>query len=633
MRDLGQDGEAAWQMLRQHAEWAEGVWFSWLFVASPVAIREVIERFDALSLPGAPSLVLPLVRAEDTIQAIFAAGAKGRRAVWVVGQGLDVAPWESLHLLLNERRERIRRHLAGGLLFVGRPEWKERARVAAPDLWSQRLVIVEWSPEPTALPPRRDELRTQLPAPPVEDPLLVERGLARARERGDRAGEGVALTRLSAARLAAGAPAEAHEHAVRAVGLLGAGQDRGRALAALAAAERALGDSATAAGHWLAACEEGTGDEAAWWGIEAGRALEDLGRGEDALAAFERAKGLAVGERTRAVVLNQLGEVLAWLGRLHAARSTLRDGLALARGIVAVQPEDSRAKQDLARALGELGDVARALGDLEGAARMLEESVALRREIVRASSTPETVRSLSVGLGRLSEVEQERGDLETALQLAEAAVRIDRQLCALTNDSAESLRDLCMSLGQRADIACEKQELDAAHGASQEAVDLSRRLRLTRGDIPEALHDVAAALDRHSTVERARGDLAAARAAREESLDLIRELARRPGSAPELTRDLAVSLEAMGDILAALGDRAGATRAYQESVDTSRDALRRLGSLPVPCADLARALASLHSVSPSPALIDEARALAATLNEKWPSPKHRALADWIASLA
>ena len=61
------------------------------------------------------------------------------------------AAWDKLLLLLNERRDALGRHLQGGFMMVAPVAIKPRARVAAPDVWSIRSIVMELSP-PVAPP-------------------------------------------------------------------------------------------------------------------------------------------------------------------------------------------------------------------------------------------------------------------------------------------------------------------------------------------------------------------------------------------------------------------------------------------------------------------------------------------------
>ena len=74
------------------------------------------------------------------------------------------AAWDQLLLLLNERRDALLRHLEGGLMMVAPTAVKPRARVAAPDLWSIRAVVIE------------------LPAQVVDPPVRHGDGTERARD-------------------------------------------------------------------------------------------------------------------------------------------------------------------------------------------------------------------------------------------------------------------------------------------------------------------------------------------------------------------------------------------------------------------------------------------------------------------
>jgi hypothetical protein len=59
-----------------------------------------------------------------------------RRQAWA-------AAWQDFFLRLNERRDRLRRELSGGLILELPPGIKPDVRNAAPDLWSIRALVLE----------------------------------------------------------------------------------------------------------------------------------------------------------------------------------------------------------------------------------------------------------------------------------------------------------------------------------------------------------------------------------------------------------------------------------------------------------------------------------------------------------
>ncbi|NJL26787.1 MAG: hypothetical protein HC897_02365 [Thermoanaerobaculia bacterium] len=78
--------------------------------------------------------------------------------------------WRKLVVLMNERRERLRRQVAGGLVLVAPRELKPIIREMASDLWSIRAIVLEL--EPIA----RTRLQGQGTAQVIEMPRLPSSG-------------------------------------------------------------------------------------------------------------------------------------------------------------------------------------------------------------------------------------------------------------------------------------------------------------------------------------------------------------------------------------------------------------------------------------------------------------------------
>lgn len=586
MLELGAEGEAAWQALRQHAEWAEGVWFGWVFVASPKAVAEFVDRLDGLASAHLPSLVIPLDEPERAVERLFSDEARGRRAVWIVGQGLEVRPWETLHLLLNERRERIRRHLGAALLFVGRPDWKEAARTAAPDLWSQRTVVLEWASGVDAAPSDR-VLRLERGPRAKGDRRLVVRGLRRARAKGDRAAEAVALTRLSEIELAEKAPRKAHETAAKAVDLAPPGLARARALDALAAAELALGDPSGAARHYRAAAEEpggSVGDEGAWRAIEEGLALLEVGRASLACDAFRRAVESAAGDGTQANALFYLGEAARTLHDLDQASEAYRRALDLLRPLG--PGADTPDVIDRCLVMSGLAYALRRRGDLEAARALHEQSYELLGRLSESErALPEVLAAQVRAAGEFGDSLEAVGDLAGARDAYAESVQAARDLVSLIPGDLAPLRHLSISLAKLTDCLRQQGELQAAWDSAQECLQIRVGHRRRTGDTPGALHDHASALGLLGDVAQSLGRLDAALAAYGEAVELFRRVRQGYGDRP--------------------------------------DALRLL----------VRVMACALGLDPNPSLLAEARALAAELVARWPSAEHEALARWLDSLS
>jgi len=413
--ELSASGEAAWQSLHQHAEWAKDPWLAWVFTDHPPTATELRRRLERQSM--APLRLLELRAAEDVERILKAllSGPRPEGHVWVRAAGAEDAAraaWVNLHLRLNERREPLRQRLPGGLVLQAPRSWKAAAREAAPDLWSVRSLVLEpGAPQPT--PARLVEGPRSERVPEPVDAELAETGLGKALRAGDRVAEAMARTRLAQARLAEGRPGDAREQAVLAVEAAPQGEVKAQALGALADAERDLEDAAAAETHYAQALEqvgEGGGRDAVWWGIKRAGLLEQAGLLEDALGAARDAVGRARGlgeaaARDLSVALNTAGHVMRLRGRLEEAHAADVESLALCRALRSQLGEQPQVLRDLSVSLDNVGGVSRDLGRLEEAQASYEESLRLRRALRTVlGEQPQVLRDLAVSLGRLSQV-------------------------------------------------------------------------------------------------------------------------------------------------------------------------------------------------------------------------------------
>ncbi len=159
---LGEQAESEWLRLRRQWELAEGFWLGFLFVDSYFVATQFRERLSQLARSQVgqkllltarePDDLRPSQRSPSLVDQLLAEPAGKARVIWLEGlPGREdtvqpVSTWESawgeLLLRINERRERLRRDLSGGLLIVASPGVRDAVRDAAPDLWSIRSLVL-----------------------------------------------------------------------------------------------------------------------------------------------------------------------------------------------------------------------------------------------------------------------------------------------------------------------------------------------------------------------------------------------------------------------------------------------------------------------------------------------------------
>ena len=348
---LSPGGEAAWQALRHHLEWAEGWWVGWMYSDHPPTLRELERRVGGVYGGRRPLRSMEVRTSADVstvLGELLRAGA-GPGCVWIRCDGADPearGAWRTLHARLNERRERLKRAAPAGLILAGPVAWKADTAAEAPDLWSVRSIALE-APAPTRSPSESlgsarlgDVAETGSAGP---DPELATRAAARAEAKGS-----------------------AREAARASVAAAVAWTEAGRPDLALTHAERAR---------------------------------ERLTEAPDADPV------------DRADALDALGVALRGLGRLAEARSAFAESLDVRRSLRALLGDQPGVLRDLSISLNNVGRVQRDLGELEGARSAFAESLDVCRSLrAQLGDQPGVLRDLAISVVNFVVVGEPPGD-------------------------------------------------------------------------------------------------------------------------------------------------------------------------------------------------------------------------------
>ena len=143
--DLPEHLLAAWARVRAVMDWAPGHWLGWIGV-DPLGAGALLREVRAALGPQLEVISLDEGLADDqALERLLAPSHPPVALAWVACGGPraeDLLRWRRVHLLLNERRERLARARPGGVLFVGPAGALEVAREAAPDLWTMRSLAL-----------------------------------------------------------------------------------------------------------------------------------------------------------------------------------------------------------------------------------------------------------------------------------------------------------------------------------------------------------------------------------------------------------------------------------------------------------------------------------------------------------
>ena len=514
--------EVEWQILRRQIELASGFWLGFIFSPSPrpVAVLrrrvEQIYRFHASrvrlvrpSAPGELREILPRLLEPESVEA---------GCIWVEAIHLDASTftdeepgpwataWDWTLMRTNEHREVLRRRLNGGLVYAVPPQWKPRARIAAPDLWSIRSLVLDLPASAGGLPDanRRDTMERESAVPDSSFDTAIDVDFA-----------------LAEARRIEGKPKY---------------DPRSHARVLLRAVEGLLARGRT------------------------GKAVETAHR---ALLILRDAPAPG---RLLPTALQRTGQAELADGDFAAAESHLDKAVNGWKSLIDKGGESPQVLRDLSISLGSLGDVRRESGELAAATEAFEESLTLRHRLLEAmGETPQSLRDLSISLGSLGDVRRESGELAAATEAFEESLTLRHRLLETVGEMPQSLRDLSISLNKLGDVRREGGDLAAATAAFEESLALDRRLLEAMGETPQSLRDLSVSLERIGGVRRESGELAAATAAFEESLSFARRRLEAYGETPQALRDLSVVLGRVGDVRRESGELAAAMDAFEES--------------------------------------------------------------------
>jgi len=375
---LGTQAEAEWQRLRRQIDLSPGFWLGFLFADSPRIAHVFASRLAAVYRSHARHVRTLRAETPDAIAQIlehlFAPDVRAADAIWVAAvrdlssdrRQAWAAAWQEFFLRLNERRDRLRRELSGGLILELPSRLKPDVRNAAPDLWSIRALVLE----PTAPAvqceanrlPGPETRADRRPAPLSDLPDAVSATKRRLPESASSPLDDGVTARLREVEglLVLDQPAKAIERAVQTVALLRERDDQHpmliNALSALARAEAADGDNAAALGHYcqvLQLAGDSDNRELLWW-------------------------------------LDAAAEVARHVGRLDLVEAFVLRLEAVSRRLLQQYGESPGRLEDLQWVNQRLQNVRQALGAPAGAKSLIEDFNSLRgrlRELPKASGT------------------------------------------------------------------------------------------------------------------------------------------------------------------------------------------------------------------------------------------------------
>ncbi len=455
---MGADSlDQAWRHLQVHLRWIDRPWIGFVFAAGSSDSAELIERTRAvLSLSGQSLRVLRPADPEElrNLTAEILTLQDSRECLWAEGVRLTIEnphhedpwieAWSWLLQRLNERRERILRHLRGGLILSMPRVLKTEVAVLAPDLWSIRALSLDLGPAGASGPLSGEDLSAGL-------------RLDFGETTGDRLPPGTGAPGASSLRLALADEERLQEAFHEATG---SGDESSRLRSDLARAKLMAAEELLRAGHPADA-------------IRRAEAVRDLTTSHPEFAA--RAHALLA--RAHSGVRDREAAVTDWERAIGLYRKLVKD-----------RPDVFL--PDLGMSLHNLGIRLSDLGRREEALEAAKEAVEIYRRLAEDRPDvflPNLAGSLNNLGGRLSAL----GWREEVLKAAKEAVEIYRHLAADRPDAF--LPDLAMSLNNLGNRLSDLGRREEALAAAKEAVEIRRRLAEDRPDV--FLPDLAGSLN------------------------------------------------------------------------------------------------------------------------------------------
>ena len=227
-------------------------------------------------------------------------------------------------------------------------------------------------------------------------------------------------------------------------------------------------------------------------------------------------------------------------------------------------PESLR---DVSISLNRIGDIEVEEGNMDSARTLYAEGLEISRKLAEQLNTLESLRDVSVSLNKIGRIEQLERNLESARTLLSESLEIRRKLAPQLN-TPESLRDVSDSLGKIGCIEKLEGNLKVARTLFSEGLEISRKLA-EQLNTPESLHEFSFSLGRIGFIEEAEGNLKVARTLFSEGLEISRKLAEQLNT-PESLDDVLIFLCEIGGIEQAEGNLKVARTLFSEGLEISR---------------------------------------------------------------
>ena len=464
---LGQQGELEWQRLQANLREDQPGWLTFLYSASLRSAEVMRHRLEAaLEEEGKSLYLLQAASPHELAQlpaAVVRPSRNGRGGLcWIEVSGSGAAQsdsgfwlfsWRDFLASLQDSFPLAQQCFPGGLIVSALPRIQAQLHEFAPELSSANLMVVE--PLPTWVRPSAEDEPQRLQEKPPQS---------------ETAHPHQAPTTATSPRVEAEPPKDAEDD--RGQQLLEqarqlflqkqypeARQACRQALAAFEASSDSQGQARTH--YWLARVERAAANPAL--------ALHHV---QEALESPDERLGA---ERVRWYDLAAQMHLQA--GDARQALKCCREGIWLAGRSARAQPQSAAVQRDLAVILSRQADAYLKSADADSALGCYQQSLQIRRRLMRKSPTAQTMRDLSYALYVLGQMRLRRGELEAAHKLTEESLYVDRKIIERFGATRPAVRDYAASLHLTAGILDRLGRKEPAKIRRRQAEQLEKRLK------------------------------------------------------------------------------------------------------------------------------------------------------------
>ena len=253
-------------------------------------------------------------------------------------------------------------------------------------------------------------------------------------------------------------------------------------------------------------------------------------------------------------------------GDTEGALINYRKALAIRETLVAVRPNDTEARRELAESCDKLGDISELKGDLSGALELYRRSLSIRSALSEENPTKALLRQdLAISLDSIGDTLVKTGDAQTALDYVRKALAIRQSFSAADPNNLNAKRNLAISYYKVADVLAARDNTNESLENGLKALAEFESLAAADPTNAKARRELSVSYNRTGDMFWANDDKSGALARYRESLKIREELSLADPTNVQASRDLAIGYGNVGSTLAALGDEAESSEKLHKS--------------------------------------------------------------------